>query len=299
MSGDTSSRPLGHALLDLAVGSTILCGDSEATLTALPDGCVDLVVTSPPYFNARPEYALYDDYAQYIEKMRRVFAQCHRLLTEGRFMVVNSSPVIVQRASRQGMSRRLAVPFDLHAVLVEIGFDFMDDIIWEKPAGAGSATQRGIRFARDRQPLQYKPAPVTEYVLVYRKRTDKLIDWNLRNCRDRSELEGSLVEDGYEVTNVWKLPPVSSPDHPAIFPEALSDRVVAYYSVKGDVVCDPFAGSGTVGASCVRLGRRFLLGDSEPRYIETIKRNASRWLGRAADSVQCVGTEAIESGLLL
>ena len=214
-----AARPVRtERLADLAVASLILCGDSEASLATPPDGCVDLVFTSPPYFNARPEYACYDGYEQYLEKMRRVLSQCHRLLAEGRFLVVNSSPVIVQRLSRQGASRRLAVPFDLHAVITGIGFDFVDDIIWEKPAGAGSATQRGIRFARDRQPLQYKPAPVTEYVLVYRKQTDQLIDWNLRNCRDQSRLEASLVDDGYEVTNVWEFPPVSDPEHPAVFP---------------------------------------------------------------------------------
>ncbi len=61
-----------------------------------------------------------------------------------------------------------------------IGFDFIDDIIWEKPEGAGWNVGRGRRFKADRQPLQYKPVTVTEYVLVYRKRTDKLIDWNIR-----------------------------------------------------------------------------------------------------------------------
>ena len=75
--------------------------------------------------------------------------------------------------------------------------------------------------------------------------------------------------------------------------------MVTYYSIKGDTVCDPFAGSGTVGASCVRLGRPFVLGESAPRYVEVIKRNAAKWLGRAADSVRCVGTGSIESGRLL
>jgi DNA modification methylase len=68
----------------------------------------------------------------------------------------------------------------MHRLFIEEGYDFIDDIIWEKPEGAGWATGRGRRFAADRNPLQYKPVPVTEYVLVYRKRTDKLIDWNIR-----------------------------------------------------------------------------------------------------------------------
>ena len=75
----------------------------------------------------------------------------------------------------------MAVPFDLHRILVEEGFDFMEDIIWEKPGGAGWATNRGRQLAYNRHPLAYKAAPVTEYILVYRKHTNKLIDWNIRS----------------------------------------------------------------------------------------------------------------------
>ena len=84
-----------------------------------------------------------------------------------------------------------------------------------EPAGA---TGRGRRFAADRQPLQYKPVPVTEYVLVYRKRTDKLIDWNIRSHPDPEAVAASRIEDGYERTNVWRIKPSHSKQHPAVFP---------------------------------------------------------------------------------
>ena len=282
-----------------AVRNMIVCGDSETALSALPEGSVDLVLTSPPYHNARPEYATYATYQQYLDKIGRVMAECGRLLAEGRFLVVNSSPVLAPRQSRQEGSVRLPVPFDLHAIITDLGFDFVDDIIWEKPAGAGGATYRGARFAADRQPLQYKPAPVTEYIFVYRKHTAHLIDWNLRNCRDPKLAAQSRIADGYEATNIWRLAPVVSPEHPAVFPEGLSDRVVAYYSFKGDIVLDPFAGSGTVGASCVKQQRFFVLADSNPVYVEAIKRAAGRWLGKDAEMIECVGTDPIETGRLL
>ena len=60
-----------------------------------------------------------------------------------------------------------------HRLFTKEGFDFIDDIIWVKPEGVGWATGRGRRFAADRNPLQYKPVPVTEYVLVYRKHTKR------------------------------------------------------------------------------------------------------------------------------
>src|ERR1051326_1862808 len=129
------------------------------------DVYVDLIFTSPPYFNARPEYSEYEEYHQYLFKMRQIIHRSHRVLNEGRFFVINVSPVLLRRASRNEASRRIAVPFDLHRIFIEEGHDFIDDIIWMKPEGAGWATGRGRRFAADRNPLQYKPVPVTEYIL--------------------------------------------------------------------------------------------------------------------------------------
>lgn len=273
--------------------NTIVQGDSETTLAELPAESVDLVFTSPPYFNARPDYTEYAAYQEYLAKIGRVVAQCHRLLAEGRFFVINVSPVLLRRASRSQASRRIAVPFDLHGVITREGFDFVDDIIWEKPEGAGWATGRGRRFAADRNPLQYKAVPVTEYVLVYRKQTDKLIDWNIRNHPDPAAVAASRIDDGYERTNIWRITPTSSKDHPAVFPLELAEKVIRYYSFVDDVVLDPFAGSGTVGEASTKAQRRFLLAESEPRYVDVIKARAARWLGDAAADVECIGTPPI------
>ena len=256
----------------------VLCGDSESTLSSLPEGSVDLVFTSPPYFNARPESGDYLDYDAYLEKTRRVFRECHRVLAEGRFLVLNTAPVLLRRARRSEASRRLAVPFDLHRVLVEEAFDFVDDIVWEKPEGAGWATGRGRRFAADRRPLQYKAVPVTEYVLVYRARTDRLLDWNIRAHHDPDAVARSRIGDDYERTNVWRIAPTSRADHPAVFPVALAERVIRYWSFEDDVVLDPFAGIGTVGAAAARLGRRFVLAEIEDRYVEVMRRDLAPWL---------------------
>jgi DNA modification methylase len=272
------STPTSGSITRSPLSNTVLCGDSERTLRELPDGSVDLVFTSPPYFNARPDYGDFVDYDAYLDKVRAVLREAARLLAEGRFLVVNTAPVLLRRASRAQSSRRLAVPFDLHRVLVEDGFDFVDDIIWEKPEGAGWATGRGRRFAADRSPLQYKAVPVTEYVLVYRARTDRLIDWNIRAHHDPGAVARSKIDDDYERTNVWRIPPASRRDHPAVFPVALAERVIRYWSFEGDVVLDPFAGVGTVGVAAVGLGRRFVLSEVEPRYVATIRRELGPWL---------------------
>lgn len=238
--------------------NTIIQGDAAETLAELPAESVDLVFTSPPYFNARPDYTEYAAYDDYLSGIGRVVGQCHRLLGEGRFFVINTAPVLLRRASRSEASRRLAVPFDLHGVIVKAGFDFVDDIIWEKPEGAGWATGRGRRFAADRNPLQYKAVPVTEYVLVYRKHTERLIDWNIREHPDREAVERSRIDDDYERTNVWRIKPASTPEHPAVFPLELAEKVIRYYSFVGDVVLDPFAGSGSTGVAARMEGRSFI-----------------------------------------
>jgi len=265
--------------------NTIGQGDCVDLLDEMPAASVDLIFTSPPYFNARPEYSDYEQYEQYLFKMRQVIKRAHRVLNEGRFFVMNTAPVLLRRASRSEASKRIAVPFDLHRIFVEEGFDFIDDIIWAKPEGAGWATGRGRRFAADRNPLQYKAVPVTEYVMVYRKRTDVLIDWHIRNHPDQNQVTASKIGDDYERTNIWRIQPNTRSKHPAAFPLELARKVISYYSFKGDVVLDPFAGSGTVGNAASGLDRRFVLFELNPDYVKIMQEEAPSWLGNAADDL--------------
>lgn len=253
--------------------NTIGIGDSEELLKELPSECVDLVFTSPPYFNARPEYVEYLSYDEYLLKMKRIIHEVHRVLNEGRFFILNVSPVLIRRANRNEASHRIAVPFDFHRLFIDEDFEFVDDIIWVKPEGAGWATGRGRRFAADRNPCQYKPVPVTEYILVYRKKTDKLIDWLIRKHPLQEIVAESKIEDGYEVTNVWKIHPAHTKEHPAIFPEELAQKVIKYYSFKNDVVLDPFGGTGTTARAAVRLSRRFALFEKDKKYIPSIQKS--------------------------
>lgn len=255
--------------------NTVIEGDSTNVLNNLPEESVNLVFTSPPYYNAKPEYSEYSTYEEYLELMRKVIRSSHRVLSEGRFFVLNVSPVLLRRASRSESSKRIAVPFDFHRLFIEEGFEFIDDIHWVKPEGAGWAFGRGRRFSADRNPLQYKPVPVTEYILVYRKKTDRLLDWNIRNHHDPEAVQASKVEDGYDVTNLWKINPSRFKGHPATFPVELAEKVIRYYSFKDDVVLDPFGGSGTTGVAALNLGRRFVMVEKEKRYIEVMHKRFS------------------------
>lgn len=290
----TSNRNNGKYVLS-SLRNTIAQGDCEEILQDLPAESIDLVFTSPPYYNARPEYTDYITYEEYLLKIRKVIKQTHRVLAEGRFFVMNVAPVLIRRSNRNEASKRIAVPFDIHHLFIEEGYDFIDDIIWEKPEGAGWATGRGRRFAADRNPLQYKPVPVTEYLLVYRKHTSRLIDWNIRAHPKPELVEMSHIKDNYETTNIWRLTPANDKRHPAIFPIGLAERVITYYSFLEDVVLDPFAGIGTVGKAATKLGRRFILIEQNSEYIEVIRRESKDWLGTKASQILTINCDPIDT----
>ncbi|ECM3578032.1 TPA: DNA methyltransferase, partial [Salmonella enterica] len=102
------------------------------------------------------------------------------------------------------------------------------------------------------------------------KKTDKLIDWNIRNHHSKEDVFESKIGDGYEKTNLWKINPSRYRKHPATFPYELAERVIKYYSFKNDVVLDPFAGSGTTAKAAIDLGRKFVMCEISEQYIDLI-----------------------------
>lgn len=245
----------------------VVHGDTKQILTSVPDQSIHLTFTSPPYYNAR-DYSIYQSYKEYLNFLEVVFTQVHRVTKEGRFFILNTSPVIVPRISRAHSSKRYPIPYDIHPLLVKMGWEFIDDIIWVKPEA--SVKNRNAGFLQHRKPLAYKPNAITEQLMVYRKKTDKLIDWNIKQY-NYEEIERSKVKEQYETTNVWHIDPTFDRVHSAVFPLALCNRVIKYYSIAGDLIFDPFAGSGTVGKSALKLGRHFFLTEAKKEYIERMK----------------------------
>ena len=244
--------------------NVVVKGDVRDILKLVPDDSIHLTFTSPPYYNAR-DYSIYESYEIYLTFLEEVFKSVFRVTKEGRFLIVNTSPVIVPRVSRAHMSKRYPIPFDLHHYLVKMGWEFIDDIVWLKPEY--SVKNRIGGFQQHRKPLAYKPNSVTEYLMVYRKKTDKLLDWNMHQY-DISTVQESKVKDGFETTNVWAVCPKSDKVHSAIFPVELCKRVIEYYSYKGDIVFDPFAGSGTFGRTAKSMNRFFFLTEKEEKYFK-------------------------------
>lgn len=258
------------------LGNMVLKGRAECALSTLPNESVDMIFTSPPYYNARKQYSEYATYDDYLKLIRSVVRECARVLIDGKFFIINSSHVLIPRASRNESSTRIPVPFDIHQIFMEEGFEFVDDIIWQKPEGAGWASGRGRRFSADRNPMQYKAVPVTEYVMVYRKKPSILIDYYIRNHPDQEIISRSKIEDGYEKTNVWYISPARDKRHPAIFPKELAEKVIKYYSFENDVVLDPFGGIGTTARAAFENNRRFVTVECDDKYIEATINDLNR-----------------------
>ena len=233
-------------------------------LREMEEEIVHLTFTSPPYYNAR-DYSTWPTYQEYLDFLREVFAEVYRVTKEGRMCVVNVSPVIVPRKSRSHESSRLPIPFHLFSIMEDLGWKYLDDIVWKKPEGA--AKNRNGGFFQHRKPVAYKPNVVTETLFVFQKPASFLIDKVVRSYKG-DELVKSLVGDGYERTNVWEINPETKSKHSAPFPLELSDKVVKYYSYVGDLVLDPFLGSGTTLLSCKNNNRRGIGFEIHEKYIK-------------------------------
>jgi DNA modification methylase len=273
----TRGALLPHPVSPEFMRDVVVQGDVRKILKHAPDESVHLTFTSPPYYNAR-DYSTYKSYGAYLEFLLEVFREIHRVTKEGRFLIVNTSPIIIPRVSRTHSSKRYPIPFDLHCRLVDAGWEFIDDIVWLKPES--SAKNRNAGFLQHRKPLAYKPNAITEYLMVYRKQTDKLLDWNM-NQYDWDTIEESRVRGEYETSNVWKIDPTFDRFHSAVFPIELCDRVIRYYSFKGDLVFDPFGGSGTLGKAARNLERHFFLAEQDEKYVARMRQDmANRTLFR-------------------
>jgi DNA modification methylase len=242
----------------------ILLGDCSEVLKTLGSESVHLTCTSPPYYNAR-EYSTWATYEDYLSFLKNVFCEVLRVTQPGRMCAVNLSPVIEARESRSHESKRLAIPFHFFSLMEEMGWKYIDDIVWLKPEGA--AINRNGGFYQHRKPVAYKPNIVTETIFIFQKPAPFLIDKIVRSY-EGDVLEQSLVKEVYERSNVWKINPETASKHLAPYPKELSDKIVKYYSYVGDVVLDPFMGSGTTAISCIDLKRQYLGIEVHQEYID-------------------------------
>lgn len=265
---DATEEELPHTDTYDFLKNVVVHGDVLDVLKEVPKGSFHLTFTSPPYYNAR-DYSIYPSYEAYLDFLENVFIETHRVTKTGRFLIVNTSPIIIPRISRAHSSKRYGIPFDLHARITRNGWEFIDDIVWVKPES--SVKNRVGGFMQHRKPLGYKPNAITEYLMVYRKQTSKLLDWNIRKYPYETVTESRITGD-FETNNVWSIDPTYDKTHSAVFPGKLCKRVIQYYSYTGDIIFDPFGGSGTLGRIAKDLNRLFFMTEQNPLYFDYMQK---------------------------
>lgn len=238
-------------------------GDAR-DMSSVADSSVALVVTSPPYFAGKAyETALGEghvpaDYVEYLEMLRDVFAECVRTLEPGGRLVVN-----VANLGRKPY-RNLAA--DVTTILQDdLRLLLRGEVIWQKQRGASGSCAWGSY----QSPANPVLRDTTERLIVASKgRFDRV---GRGRGPDGGDGEASIPGDEFmEATlDVWEIPAESATrvGHPAPFPVALVERCLHLFTYSGDLVLDPFMGSGSTGVAAVRTGRHFVGYDTDADYV--------------------------------
>lgn len=236
-----------QAVLEGAPGD-IVCADAIETLNALPGGTADLVVTSPPYFNAREEYASWPTYDAYLEWLQRAWHACYRLLKPGGRIAINIGA---------GYNRRPWLPLaaDVTKQLQEAGFLLSGEIIWDKGQQASGRTAWGSWCSPSSPALRERH----EVILVACRESFSLVDKGTATITPSQFL--------FFTQSIWHLNPETRRDHPAPFPVELPARLIRLLTWANALVVDPFMGSGTTAVAALRTGRRYFGCDLEPAYV--------------------------------
>lgn len=234
-----------HQIVPGAWADRVYCQSAENL--PMPDESIALAFTSPPY-NVGKDYDENLSLADYLGLIERVGREVFRALKPGGRYVINVA----------NLGRKPYIPMHAHfyQVHMHIGFLPMGEIIWQKGKGSngncGWGSWRSARSPRLRD--------LHEYLLVFSKGNFSRPERGTSDVSAEEFMESTL--------SVWNIPPVSAKKigHPAPFPLELAQRVIRLYSYVGDVVLDPFAGSGTTCVAARQAGRHYVGVEREEVY---------------------------------
>ena len=257
-----SHRDVGGAQeYPLELENKIICADSR-NLSFLPDNSLHLMITSPPY-NACKEYDEDLSLNEYLNLLKGVFEETYRVLVPGGRAVINIA----------NLGRKPYIPLSSHVnqIMKDIGFLMRGEIIWDKSASAGSSCAWGSFKSASNPCLR----DIHEYILVFSKG-----DYKLPRSKIEKEQRIDTIEskEFVEYTkSIWRFPTVSAKriGHPAPFPVELPRRLIELYSFKGDIIFDPFMGSGSTCIAALETDRRYLGIDIDPEYCDLAKSRIS------------------------
>jgi site-specific DNA-methyltransferase (adenine-specific) len=227
----------------------IFCKSSEQ-MDELPDASIHLMITSPPY-NASKDYDQDLSLEEYLLSLEKVWRETYRVLVKGGRACINIA----------NLGRKPYIPLHIYVIemMIDIGFLMRGEIIWDKGSSASQSTAWGSWQSASNPVLR----DVHEYIMVFSKGSFK---------REKGEKENTIQRDEFlEWTkSVWTFPAVSAKKigHPAPFPEELPHRLIQMYSYSGDVILDPFTGSGTTCLAAARDNRHYIGYEIDEAYVD-------------------------------
>ncbi|MBN1145892.1 MAG: site-specific DNA-methyltransferase [Anaerolineales bacterium] len=232
----------------------VFCASAER-MAHLPDDSLHLMVTSPPY-NVGKEYDEDLTLEEYLRFLRKVWGEVLRVLVPGGRACINVA----------NLGRKPYIP--LHAFIVQdmlqLGFLMRGEIIWNKAASASASTAWGSWRSASNPTLR----DVHEYILVFCKGAFKR--------RKPAGRQPTISKEEFleSSKSVWNFPAESAKKigHPAPFPLELPRRLIQFYTFEGDVVLDPFMGSGQTALAAIEAGRHYVGYEIDPAYVELAER---------------------------
>lgn len=262
------------ALREIPSQHTLVCGDSR-DLSWIPDETVHLILTSPPYWTLKKyqdhekQLGGISSYEEFLGELDKVWGHCYRVLVPGGRLICVVGDVCLSRRENKG--RHTVVP--LHASIQErcreLGFDNLAPIIWYKIANAVFEVENGSGFLGK----PYEPNAVVkndiEFILMQRK------PGGYRSPSLSTRILSLISEENHRAwfRQVWdSLPGASTKDHPAPFPLDLAERPIRMFSFAGDLVLDPFLGTGTTCIAASRWGRNSIGVEVDPTYMAQARR---------------------------
>ena len=251
-----------------------ICGDARR-MDAVADDSVALVITSPPYFAGKQYEEELDhegvpgSYLEYLQLLREVFAECKRVLEPGGRIAVNVANLGRKPYRSLAADVMTILQDDLH--LLPRG-----EIIWQKGDGASGSCAWGSF----RSPTNPVLRDVTERVIVASKgRFGRAQSPKVRKAAGLPHQGTIRADDFMALTlDVWDIPPerANRVQHPAPFPVELPQRLIELYTFEGDLVLDPFLGSGSTVVAARRTGRAAIGYDLDPAYVELARARVVR-----------------------
>jgi DNA modification methylase len=267
---------------------TIFSGDARGmSPDQVRPNSVALMVTSPPYYTGKDyevdmgQGHIPGTYFEYLEMLREVLAACLETLEPGGRMAVN--------VANLGRKPYRSLSADVISILQDdLGMLLRGEIIWQKAKGAGGSCAWGS-FRSPQNPVL---RDLTERVIVASKgRFDRALTRTQRQAAGLPHVPSIETAEFLEATvDVWEIPSESATrvGHPAPFPVALPRRLIELYTYEGDLILDPFIGSGSTAVAAVETGRHYVGFDTDPGYVELAQTRVAAACGPRTPS----GTDA-------